>query len=63
MKKKKRKDKIAKNAKKLRQIEKEIEESKEKVKDMSSEQEKILIQTYGSLYKVPPGMKQTFGIK
>ena len=61
--KKKRKDKIAKNANKLRQIEKEIEESKQKVKDMSSEQEKILIQTYGSLDKVPPGMKQTFGIK
>jgi hypothetical protein len=53
----------AKTDNKLKQIEKDIERSKQKVKDMSSEQEKILIQTYGSLYKVPPGMKQTFGIK
>jgi|TARA_A200000159_G_scaffold143385_1_gene147540 hypothetical protein len=53
----------AKTDNKLKQIEKDIERSKQKVKDMSSEQEKILIQTYGSLDKVPPGMKQTFGIK
>ena len=53
----------AKTDSKLKQIEKDIEASKQKVKDMSKEQEKILIQTYGSLDKVPPGMKQTFGIK
>ena len=53
----------AKTDNKLKQIEKDIERTKQKVKDMSSEQEKILIQTYGSLDKVRPGMKQTFGIK
>lgn len=55
--------KKAKTDDRLKQIEKDIEASKQKVKDMSKEQEKILIQTYGSLDKVPPGMKQTFGIK
>ena len=43
----------AKTDDKLKQIEKDIEASKQKVKDMSKEQEKILIQTYGSLDKVP----------
>ena len=62
-KKKKREEDIRANNKKMAQIQQEIAESKQKVKDMSSEQEKILIQTYGSLDKVPPGMKQTFGIK
>ena len=61
--KKKRKDKIAKNANKLRQIEKEIEESKQKVKDMTSEQEKLLIKTYGSKDKIPDFMLKKFGIK
>ena len=42
----------AKTDNKLKQIEKDIERSKQKVKDMSSEQEKILIQTYGSLDKI-----------
>jgi cell division protein FtsB len=62
-KKKKREEDIRANNKKMAQIQQEIANSKQKVKDMSSEQEKILIQTYGSLDKVPPGMKQTFGIK
>jgi cell division protein FtsB len=62
-KKKKREEDIRANNKKMAQIQQEIAESKQKVKDMSSEQEKILIQTYGSLDKVPTGMKQTFGIK
>ena len=62
-KKKKRKEDIKANNKRMAQIQQEIAESKEKVKAMSSEQEELLIQTYGSLDKVPPGMKQTFGIK
>ena len=61
--KKKRNTKIAKTAKKLRQIEKDIERSKQRVKEITSEQEKLLIQTYGSKDKIPPGMKQKFGIK
>ena len=54
--KKKRKDKIAKNANKLRQIEKEIEESKQKVVQIDKEQKDLLIKTYGSLDKVPDFM-------
>ena len=54
--KKKRKDKIAKKANKLRQIEKEIEESKQKVVQIDKEQKDLLIKTYGSLDKVPDFM-------
>jgi len=48
---------------KLKQIEKDIERSKQRVKDITSDQEKLLIQTYGSKDKIPQGMKQAFGIK
>ena len=61
--KKKRNTKIAKTAKKLRQIEKDIERSKQRVKEITSEQEKLLIQTYGSKDKIPQVMKKKFGIK
>ena len=53
----------AKTDNKLKQIEKDIEASKQKVKGLNSEIEKKLIKRYGYLDKVPPGMKQTFGIK
>lgn len=62
-KKKKRKEDMRANSKKMAQIQQEIAESKEKVKALCLEQKELLIQTYGSLDKVPPGMKQTFGIK
>ena len=55
--------KKAKTNDRLKQIEKEIEQSKQKVKDLTSDQEKILIKKYGSKDKIPPGMKYTFGIK
>ena len=61
--KKKRKDKIAKNANKLRQIEKEIEESKQKVVQIDKEQKDLLIKTYGSLDKVPDFMLKKFKVK
>ena len=62
-KKKKRNEAIRANNERMAQIQQEIAESKEKVVQIEKEQKELLIQTYGSLDKVPPGMKQTFGIK
>ena len=61
--KKKKNTKIAENAKKLRQLAQEIEESKEKVKKIDSEQKALLIKTYGSLDKVPDSMLKKFNVK
>lgn len=47
----------------LKQIEKEIEKSKEKVKKIDSEQKQLLIKTYGSLDKVPDFMLKKFSVK
>jgi len=62
-KKKKRNEAIRANNLRMAQIQQEIAESKQKVKGLNSEIENKLIKRYGSLDKVPPGMKQTFGIK
>jgi|TARA_B100000900_G_scaffold232117_1_gene197154 hypothetical protein len=53
----------AKTDTKLKQIEKDIERSKQKVKDITSAQEKLLIQQYGSKDKIPQVMKKQFGIE
>ena len=61
--KKKRNTKIAKNAKKLKQLAQEIEESKQKVIQIDKEQKDLLIKAYGSLDKVPDSMLKKFKVK
>ena len=62
-KKKKRNEAIRATNKKIAQIKQEIAESKERVVQMEKEQKELLIQTYGSLDKVPDSMLKKFGIK
>ena len=53
----------AKTDNKLKQIEKDIEASKQKVVQIDKEQKDLLIKAYGSLDKVPDSMLKKFKVK
>ena len=55
--------KKAKTDDRLKQIEKDIESSKQKVVQIDKEQKDLLIKTYGSLDKVPDFMLKKFKVK